>query len=714
MTTSRGPNQRLGLEELEPRDTPSVLLGVRPTTTGTATQLLRIDTVARQTSILGVIPARVADIASTPSGELYGVIAGDAFSTASQGEVVRIDTATFTVTTIARSDALDDASALAAAPDGTLYAAAPVGNPLSGGRLVRVIPQTGALDSFSAGGPLDPNVPPPWNLRDTGLAFAAGTLFYTSGVGMNATTFPTGQAVDIRFFNPPVSLSVVGLGYFRANLAFADSNLYLLNSDRLSTLDPATGVTTWVMDTFAFPGITGITRAPTAPVTPDLAVTSAALTPEVGLTFSYSLTGSALPVAAQIDVYWASGTTLADRIGDARATVNTPTVPGTYGPVVVLTSALGVRPGGATHLIVVADPLNRILESDEGNNVVAVSAPVSVPRLTVTIPFGQTEFRISADARMPEITAEVQIEGSAQDVAATQFSWIARVDLPRGLSPYRQSLVRPVVFSKTVTGTRVTFVGDDWRGLVRGGRLTLTAVAVVDGQVIQGQLGGRVVEQRVDGRLVRRLDGLRILGTDPTEAAVRAYVDTLPVPGRWPTNTQYEFRQIVRKMIAHESGGVHQFDPNGLPLWSSDNQRGVGLMQITDPAPTDDEVWDWRRNVARGVAILGGEKLRTAINRLDRLRAAVQREAVQAGGRAAPITGDMIALQAVRGYNGYNNGRGVIDEWRPVRDGRGRLVIVDGQTQWERVPAAARTPRDPERPRGEPNYVNRVLGTADF
>src|SRR5688572_25681053 len=36
------------------------------------------------------------------------------------------------------------------------------------------------------------------------------------------------------------------------------------------------------------------------------------------------------------------------------------------------------------------------------------------------------------------------------------------------------------------------------------------------------------------------------------------------------------------------------------PLWSGDNLGGVGLFQITVPAPTHDQVWNWRSNVAAG------------------------------------------------------------------------------------------------------------------
>src|SRR6202035_2520885 len=39
------------------------------------------------------------------------------------------------------------------------------------------------------------------------------------------------------------------------------------------------------------------------------------------------------------------------------------------------------------------------------------------------------------------------------------------------------------------------------------------------------------------------------------------------------------------------------------PLFSQDNRGGVGICQLTDPAPTDDQVWSWRANLNGGISL---------------------------------------------------------------------------------------------------------------
>jgi hypothetical protein len=51
--------------------------------------------------------------------------------------------------------------------------------------------------------------------------------------------------------------------------------------------------------------------------------------------------------------------------------------------------------------------------------------------------------------------------------------------------------------------------------------------------------------------------------------------------------------------------GMRQFESMGAcPLWNKDKLGGVGIAQITNPKPTDDEVWDWTANLTRAQKIL--------------------------------------------------------------------------------------------------------------
>lgn len=103
------------------------------------------------------------------------------------------------------------------------------------------------------------------------------------------------------------------------------------------------------------------------------------------------------------------------------------------------------------------------------------------------------------------------------------------------------------------------------------GRLTVTLTALLEGKY----------------RTVTRNDIL-IGGTNPSSGELAGAVP----------------EAIVRKLIRHESGG-NQFYDSGTsssatqainPNWSRDNLRGVGLGQLTNPAPDDADIWNWRQN----------------------------------------------------------------------------------------------------------------------
>jgi hypothetical protein len=103
------------------------------------------------------------------------------------------------------------------------------------------------------------------------------------------------------------------------------------------------------------------------------------------------------------------------------------------------------------------------------------------------------------------------------------------------------------------------------------GRLTATVSTTIQGQF----------------RTVTRKDIL-IGGTNPSSGELAGVVPEV----------------IVRKLIKHESTS-RQFYDSGVggvvtqainPNWSQDNLKGVGLGQLTNPAPSDADIWNWRQN----------------------------------------------------------------------------------------------------------------------
>ena len=161
-------------------------------------------------------------------------------------------------------------------------------------------------------------------------------------------------------------------------------------------------------------------------------------------------------------------------------------------------------------------------------------------------------------------------------------------------------------------------------------------------------------------------------------------------------------------------------------------------MQLTNPAPTLPQIWNWRENVRGGVALFQGEKARFARILPGQIRTNANfTAAVMAFNQARmdqglpqltiqvpefTTTGDFSSttnlgqreLDNIRAYNGFPaNGQfgRPMHEFRVRFDAQGLLdvTITDpanlvGEVVWEQVPVA-------DRPAfGDPNYVNNVLG----
>jgi hypothetical protein len=333
--------------------------------------------------------------------------------------------------------------------------------------------------------------------------------------------------------------------------------------------------------------------------------------------------------------------------------------------------------------------------------------PTPRPSIRLIAPAAGTRFAIDGNGNMPVIVAEARIVGvSASTAASIPLTWTVQLRFTASTCPHgpARNINHPDIVRTAVGPTfRIPF------SEVRGGTLSIR---------VRGTVAGRDVE-------VRSPD-IDILGTNPTGADLNA---ALP-------------HVTLRKIAQQESGGGRQFAAaaNGgvgkCPLWSADNLGGVGIMQITTPRPTDDEVWNWRENVARGIRIFQ-QKVAQArgypahVRRSHGFLALVAEfnEARRKRG-LAPIpvdlpdftTGDFdtnlqqLELDAIRGYNGFG-GRdrfGLhMHEFRVAVDAQGRLRVnlnragTRGTAIWERVPVA-------DRPHGfgDPDYVNHVLGQS--
>ena len=141
----------------------------------------------------------------------------------------------------------------------------------------------------------------------------------------------------------------------------------------------------------------------------------------------------------------------------------------------------------------------------------------------------------------------------------------------------------------------------DARGaIVGGGTLTVAVTA-----------GGRSAQATVELR-----------GTNPSAAQVAAWLAGRPGAAGFD------------RIVAQESHCRH-FTDAGFPVVSFDG--GIGLCQLTDPPPTPAQAWDWRANLAAGLALFAAK------------RAAAER---RLGTDGRPFTAAQATREAVCLWNG--------------------------------------------------------------
>ncbi|MFF7407930.1 glycosyltransferase [Streptomyces lydicus] len=336
-------------------------------------------------------------------------------------------------------------------------------------------------------------------------------------------------------------------------------------------------------------------------------------------------------------------------------------------------------------------------------------APSGVPTLVLLSPPRNQTFAITGDALMPTVTAEARILGVSPDpTSTTDFHWTVQITFDSSAcrhGPHRT--INPPAITQTTRGTPLSIVFP----LVRGGLLSIQVQATVNGRL-----------------LTARSQGLSIVGTNPPAGTLHA---ALP-------------HDVLRRIARHESQ-CKQFDAqadggtSGCPLFSGDNLGGVGVMQLTSPPPTDDQVWSWHANIDEGIRRLsskvtsaraypaqvqGTQRFRDLVTTFNAARVASGKPPVQvtvpafsSSGFAVPVGAlGQVELDAIRGFNGWG-GRDAfglpLHEFRVVLDATGGLVVDipvgsnRGSTRWERVPAAARPQTF-----GDPDYVAHALAAT--
>jgi hypothetical protein len=310
-----------------------------------------------------------------------------------------------------------------------------------------------------------------------------------------------------------------------------------------------------------------------------------------------------------------------------------------------------------------------------------------------------SEFPITTAPAMPAIQVQASVLGITPDpTAITTFEWTATLEFnPTECRNGIPASFPPITLTGVSTGGAFAVRFTE----IQGGRLIIRVKARVAGGEIRGE----------------RRD-LRIIGTNPL----------------YPQLTQALPSRVFRALVWHESRG-RQFlgTANGgtsaCPLFSADRLGGVGLMQLTRPAPTREQTWNWRANVTAGLALFQ-VKMQSARAYPAQYRTSAAFQALvtaynadRAKNKLPPVqvsipefTAEQVELDALRGYNGWSAG---IHEYRAARDAAGQLIVdlaPDGKTgmaRWEQVSAADRRTGAlgaglPESRLGDPDYVRHV------
>jgi hypothetical protein len=462
--------------------------------------------------------------------------------------------------------------------------------------------------------------------------------------------------------------------------------------------------------------VSGIDNFRTESVLPDLAATS--LTWDAahgGVDFAYQVNGAALPEDTTAALYWASGTT-EDTILEPVAspiTIPSSTPVGVTQAVRIAVQDLSRSPPtDAKYLLLVVNPSgpSHVHEADEANdtnNLIALGIPLEIQS------FQQTTYDLIADPdpAMPAITAIAKLVNLDSDpTATTTFHWQAKIEFDASTAPNgpnRQINYDYPVQEITGTGEYMpNFRNAEGTQVIRGGDLMFD---------LSAQIAGIEFEVKSDKLTVR--------GENPSEDNVRSFI-------RQQADAQGvgAYADDLGRIARQEGGGVYRQFLDNLPYFSEDNKGGAGIYQLTDPAPTPGQIWNWQLNVAEGVTLFT-KKVTAARNYPARLERSVgfrnlvmQLNRQRVSHHLAPLimtvptfTAEQLRLDAIRGFNGYGGtDLGLsLHEYRVARDSQGRLIvqIIPGTNRavaiWERVPVADRPQKF-----GDPDYVNHVLSRS--
>jgi hypothetical protein len=148
-----------------------------------------------------------------------------------------------------------------------------------------------------------------------------------------------------------------------------------------------------------------------------------------------------------------------------------------------------------------------------------------------------------------------------------------------------------IVFQTDATGAHGWEWTLTWGSFTKSGK-EQTPSNVWDAKAVVTNYGGTLTV-RAEANKVFAAITVKIKGTNPSAAEVTQYLGTkLDSAG-------------FDKIIQHESKCRH-FNGTGEPVKSFDN--GYGMCQLTTPAPSFEQVWNWKLNVDGGLKLFSQKR----------------------------------------------------------------------------------------------------------
>ena len=188
----------------------------------------------------------------------------------------------------------------------------------------------------------------------------------------------------------------------------------------------------------------------------------------------------------------------------------------------------------------------------------------------------------------------------------------------------------------------------DWQGIIRGGDNVILHVLAI--------AGTRTYEANIE-------NPFKIVGANPSKQSIKAELT------------------LEEQVLAYLESRFRQFNSQQFPLWGYPD--GWGVMQV-DPPSNDEQLWDWKKNVAEGKRRFQREKVRLAQTYSDRVRSGTTWRPIKKNGKwkkevidpvdpnwyqrpynkAEDLSEDELIYEMFQRYNG-----GVYCRWDPDRPG---------------------------------------------